>query len=170
MPQVVYTVNIDTPLGVVRAFAVDNALTGLWFADSCPFPADYGTSAPALPLFSNLREWLDIYFAGQEPSVPLTLKTNGTPFQEIVWGLLKSIPYGKTTSYSDLAKETAVCMGISRMAAQAVGGAVGRNPISIIIPCHRVIGKNGGLTGYGGGLKRKSFMLRLERCEGTLFI
>jgi methylated-DNA-[protein]-cysteine S-methyltransferase len=170
MPQNVYTADIDTPLGAMRAFVVDDALIGLWFADRCPFPVEYGTSAPVPPLFSNVHEWLDVYFAGQAPSVPLPSKTNGTRFQETVWALLKKIPYGKTISYGELAKETAVCMGVSRMSAQAVGGAVGRNPLSIVIPCHRVVGKNGGLTGYGGGLERKSFLLRLEKCAGVAFI
>jgi methylated-DNA-[protein]-cysteine S-methyltransferase len=170
MSQIVYTANIDTPLGVVRVFAVDNALIGLWFADRCPFPVEYGTPASVHPLFSNIHEWLHSYFAGQVPSIPILFKTNGTPFQETVWDLLKKIPYGRTTSYGELAREAASCMGISRMSAQAVGGAVGRNPLSIIIPCHRVIGKDGGLTGYGGGLERKSFLLRLERCEGVAFI
>ncbi|MDR0410857.1 MAG: methylated-DNA--[protein]-cysteine S-methyltransferase [Treponema sp.] len=165
-----YTVNLDTPLGAMRAFAVDDGLTGLWFADRCPFPAEYGTPASIQPLFSNICEWLNAYFAGQLPSVPILFKTNGTRFQETVWALLQEIPYGKTISYGELAQKTAARMNIPRMAAQAVGGAVGRNPLSIIIPCHRVVGKDGSLTGYGGGLERKSFLLQLEKCEGVAFI
>ncbi|MDR0644988.1 MAG: methylated-DNA--[protein]-cysteine S-methyltransferase [Treponema sp.] len=165
MSQTIYTAAIDTPLGAMRAFVADNTLVGLWFTDRCLFPTEYGASVPVHPLFSSVQEWLDVYFAGQEPSISISLKTNGTPFQETVWALLKKIPYGKTVSYGGLAGEAAASMGVSRMSAQAVGGAVGRNPLSLIIPCHRVVGKNGELTGYGGGLERKSFLLQLERRE-----
>lgn len=151
----------------VASDACSAVLTRLDFAGKLPFPrpVEYA-EAPDLPLFNALRAWLTIYFSGKDPvaahcaAPPLSVR--GSAFQERVWDLLLRIPYGMTTTYGALAAVVAAKRRIPVMAAQAVGGAVGRNPISIVIPCHRVVGSHGGLTGYGGGLERKRFLLNLE--------
>ena len=114
-----------------------------------------------LPVFGEAVKWLDLYFAGKEPDFMPALSPSGTTFQQAVWEILRTIPYGATTSYGTIAKCLEKRAG-KRMSAQAVGGAVGRNPISILIPCHRVIGANGSLTGYAGGLDKKEYLLELE--------
>lgn len=106
--------------------------------------------------------WLDQYFSGKKPFIIPPIKLEGTEFRKSVWAVLQTIPYGVTTTYGDIGKEIAKQQGKDTMSAQAVGGAVGHNPISIIIPCHRVIGSNGKLTGYAGGMERKKYMLDLE--------
>ena len=117
----------------------------------------------ACAAFDRTAEWLDIYFSGRDPGFIPPLSAKGTPFQEEVWEILKKIPYGEVTSYGEIARKIAEKRGVERMSAQAVGGAVGRNPIAIIVPCHRVVGSNGGLTGYAGGLDKKAELLRAER-------
>ena len=113
-------------------------------------------------------DWLDRYFAGKRPDPSeLLLKPEGSPFRQTVWRLLLEIPYGQVTTYGQLAKKMAEFMGRESMSAQAVGGAVGQNPISIIIPCHRVVGTNGSLTGYAGGLQKKIRLLELEGVDLT---
>lgn len=116
-----------------------------------------------LPVFADTRRWLDMYFAGQIPDFLPRLSPQGTAFRQSVWNMLLAIPYGQTTSYGEIAAEIGRRRQTEKMSAQAVGGAVGHNPIAIIIPCHRVIGKDGSLTGYGGGLWRKEWLLQLER-------
>lgn len=113
-------------------------------------------------VLSKTKRWLDDYFAGRRPDFAPPLKPQGTPFQELVWQLLLGIPYGATITYGELAQAVAQRLGKERMSAQAVGQAVGHNPIAVIIPCHRVLGKNGQLTGYAGGLERKKALLALE--------
>jgi methylated-DNA-[protein]-cysteine S-methyltransferase len=163
-----YYAIIDTPLGPMQALAEqrrDAVLTRLDFTDTLPFPrAANSNEAPDLPVFNAVRAWLQIYFSGKDPgaAVALPLAARGSLFQEQIWDLLLNIPYGATCTYGGLAAAVAATRRIPAMAAQAVGGAVGRNPISIIIPCHRVIGVDGSLTGYGGGLERKRFLLKLE--------
>ena len=134
----------------LTALKFDGTRSASCFADGMPATA-------ALPVFDETRRWLDMYFAGKKPNFTPSLVPQGTPFQQRVWDILLAIPYGKTMSYSDVARRIA-----PTMSAQAIGGAVGRNPIGIIIPCHRVIGADGSLTGYGGGLERKRWMLELE--------
>ena len=114
------------------------------------------------PVLEETKRWLDIYFAGREPDFLPPLHLAGSPFRQEVWALLRQIPYGETTTYRALAEAVARKRGLRRMSAQAVGGAVGHNPISIIVPCHRVVGSDGSLTGYAGGLERKVQLLRLE--------
>jgi methylated-DNA-[protein]-cysteine S-methyltransferase len=140
-----------------------DALAGLWFIEGQRFLPDTTgwIDAPAMPVFGELRAWLKAYFARQQPDVTPFLNLRGTPFRHIVWALLVQIPCGQTVTYGELADK--LSGNGKRMAAQAVGGAVGHNPISLIIPCHRVVGTNGSLTGYGGGLKRKKALLELER-------
>ena len=115
-----------------------------------------------LPVFHSAVLWLGIYFRSEDPQFLPPILLEGTPFQKSVWELLLQIPYGKTVSYGEIAKTLAERRGIARMSAQAVGGAVGRNPIALIVPCHRVIGADGSLVGFGGGIERKRRLLYLE--------
>lgn len=140
-----------------------SALTGLWFErQAAAVPA--GTNAPVrwLPVFDQTCRWLERYFDGYIPDSTPPLDPQGTPFRLAVWEILREIPYGATMSYGQIAARLAADRGLSRMSAQAVGGAVGHNPIALIIPCHRVVGSNGNLTGYAAGLDRKDWLLRWE--------
>ena len=148
-----------SPLGNILMISDGTSLTELSFADA----SGMEKNACPLPVFNDTRRWLDMYFAGQIPDFLPRLSPQGTAFRQSVWNMLLAIPYGQTTSYGELAKEIASRRQTEKMSAQAVGGAVGHNPIAIIIPCHRVIGKDGSLTGYGGGLWRKEWLLQLER-------
>jgi len=158
---------IRTPLGDMVALAEGDKLSGLWFTDQKYVPEDAGDRVhdPDFPLFAALRRQLDAYFAGELLEFDLPLAPRGTPFQMAVWELLRTIPPGTTTTYGALAGRVAGRREGRIPSAQAVGGAVGRNPIDIVIPCHRVIGADGSLTGYAGGLERKASLLALERGE-----
>ncbi|MDR2422446.1 MAG: methylated-DNA--[protein]-cysteine S-methyltransferase [Deltaproteobacteria bacterium] len=161
---------IESPLGPLTAAFLGEDLTGLWFVGQSRYPAaarDWPHD-PGLPAAQGLREWLKAYFAGQDPGPYERLKTAGPPFQEAVWAELKLIPYGQLSTYGQIAKNLAEKTGLNPRASQAVGGAVGRNPISIVVPCHRVIGSRGGLTGYAGGVGRKRALLELEGLAGFL--
>ena len=140
-------------------------LTGLWFegsSDSKKHIGDY--KEVKLPIFEETIKWLDIYFSGQIPSFTPKYKINNlTPFRKMVIDIMCNIDYGKTVTYNDIALEIAKKRGISKMSAQAVGGAVGWNPICIIVPCHRVIGSDGSLVGYGGGINNKRLLLEHEK-------
>ena len=149
------------------------ALTGLRFEDTAvagwmlhpAIPTDAGgADAPVrwLPVFEETCRWLECYFDGRMPDFTPPLAPQGTPFQQAVWELLRDIPYGGTMSYGQIATRLAADRGLRRMSAQAIGGAVGHNPIALIIPCHRVIGADGRLTGYAAGLDRKAALLALE--------
>lgn len=121
-----------------------------------------------LKIFCKASEWLDRYFAGEKPDLnELPLAPEGSEFRMAVWEILKKIPYGEVVTYGDIAKEMAVIRGKEKMSAQAVGGAVGHNPISIIVPCHRVIGAGGNLTGFGGGIETKIKLLEHENVDMT---
>lgn len=124
--------------------------------------SNHGT-AQGLDIFVQTRRWLDLYFAGQVPHFTPRLNVQATAFRQIVCDIMRTIPYGHTTTYRAIAQAVMQRTGCPRMAAQAVGGAVGHNPIALIIPCHRVVGTDGSLTGYGGGLARKTFLLHLEQ-------
>ena len=152
-----------SPLGPLLLRSDDDHLSGLWFqgATACPQNVSAGGWGQH-PALDRTREWLDVYFSGREPGFLPPLRLSGTPFQLAVWELLCQIPYGATVTYGELAGQIAQSRGLARMSAQAVGGAVGRNPISILVPCHRVVGKSGALTGYAGGLEKKKALLRLE--------
>ena len=156
---------VESPLGAILLSSDGQALTGLWFAGqrSTPEPGDTTAEAAALPVFQETVRWLNAYFGGREPDFTPALRLRGTPFQVAVWTLLRAIPYGQTVTYGALAAQAARQLGVSRMSAQAVGGAVGRNRIALIVPCHRVVGADGGLVGYAGGLDRKKALLALER-------
>ena len=146
-------------------------LTGLWFENSRDSSKhQYCFEEKDLPIFDETIKWLDIYFSGKNPNfIPEYKIENLTPFRKQVIDIMNKIPYGKTVTYSDIAKEIANSKGIQRMSAQAVGGAVGWNPICIIIPCHRVVGSNGSLVGYGGGIKNKIKLLEIEKNDMSKF-
>lgn len=159
-----YIWHYDSPLGGMTMGSDGESLTGLWF-DGQKFFRDtlYETAAKKqLPVFEDTCRWLDIYFSGRNPGFMPSLKLSGTPFRMSVWRILLSIPYGHTLTYGDIARQIAAERGVNTMSAQAVGGGVGHNPISIIVPCHRVIGTDGSLTGYAGGMDRKIWLLRHE--------
>lgn len=146
----------DSPLGSITLASNDMALVGLWFDGQRYFGDTQGVLTES-PVFNETRRWLDIYFSGREPGFVPPLSLQGTDFQQHVWKVLLTIPYGQTVTYGELARR------LGCRSAQAVGGAVGHNPISIIVPCHRVVGANGSLTGYAGGLDRKRALLQLEQ-------
>lgn len=155
-----------SPVGRLTLAAHGNSLVGLWLEGQKYYGggiADALTRRDDVPVFNQTREWLDSYFAGEKPdSAGLPLAPMGSEFRQAVWALLRQIPYGEVTTYGALARRLAAQMGRPNVSAQAVGGAVGHNPISIIIPCHRVVGADGGLTGYAGGLDVKRKLLALE--------
>ena len=154
----------ESPLGKILLASDMNSLTGLWFQGQAHAPSltSQPLSDTKSPVFRMTTCWLDLYFQGRDPGFLPPLSPHGTEFRELVWQLLLEIPYGETCSYQALAELAAARMNRPRMSAQAVGGAVGHNPISLIIPCHRVIGSDGSLTGYAGGLDRKQWLLDLE--------
>ena len=168
-----YTSRYASPLGSILLAADDIGLVGLWFEGQKYFAHGLAKTheEKELPLFAKVKRWLDIYFSGQQPQFTVPLHFIGTAFQKEVWELLCTIPYGQTTTYGAIAKQLAAKRGLPQMSAQAVGGAVGHNKISIIVPCHRVVSKNGSLTGYAGGIDKKTALLRLEQADmRTLFI
>lgn len=159
-----YISKYASPLGNILLAADTIGLTGLWFEGQKYFARclDKEHKETTLPIFDEAKKWLDIYFSGKEPNFKLPLHFTGTEFQNEVWEMLSAIPYGKTMTYGEIAQRLGEKRGVPRMSARAVGGAVGHNEISIIVPCHRVIGANGNLTGYAGGIKKKIALLRLE--------
>ena len=148
----------DSPLGGITLAGEGSALTGL----SLPGQRAAAGIERWLPVFDETCRWLDDYFSGKVPDFTPRLDLRGTSFRRDVWEVLLGIPYGRTMSYGEVAALVARKRGLPRMSSQAVGGAVGHNPVSIIVPCHRVIGADGSLTGYGGGLDLKRSLLRLE--------
>lgn len=166
-----YIKHYDSPMGDLLLVADDIGLTGLWIEDQkylglCLEPEHEEADCPA---FEKAIEWLDIYFSGKEPDFMPPIHMIGTEFRKAVWEILLEIPYGKTTTYGKIAEQIAAKKGIKRMSAQAVGGAVGNNEISIIIPCHRVVGTNGSLTGYAGGIDKKIRLLEIEGTDTSKF-
>ncbi|MBC8535924.1 methylated-DNA--[protein]-cysteine S-methyltransferase [Feifania hominis] len=159
-----YTATYQSPLGAITLAADGEALTGLWFEGQKYYALylDKEHEEKDLPVFQQAREWLNVYFSGRSPDFTPPLHFTGSAFQNEVWAILAAIPYGRTRTYGDIAQELAQKRGLPRMSAQAVGGAVGKNEISIIVPCHRVIGSNGSLTGYAGGISKKIALLKLE--------
>ena len=168
-----YTAHYQSPLGGITLASDGEALVGLWF-DNQKYFADSISGQPtadksSLPVFADTCRWLDTYFKGQQPDFTPALKMLTTPFRKQVWKIMLSIPYGKTMTYGEIAKRIAEQNGIPQMSAQAVGGAVGHNSISLIIPCHRVVGTNGSLTGYAGGIAKKVRLLQLEGTDMSRF-
>lgn len=162
-----YIQHYASPFGGILLAANDIGLTGLWF-DGQKYYAD---NLPAehiereTPILADAKRWLDVYFTGVEPDFMPPLHIVGSAFRRAVWELLLQIPYGQTVTYGELARQLAEKQGAEHMSAQAVGGAVGHNPISLIIPCHRVVGTHGSLTGYAGGIDKKIKLLELERVD-----
>ena len=166
-----YTHHYVSPLGGITLASDGEYLTGLWF-DGQKYFADtlsVQREEKDLDVFRRTDNWLDIYFSGKEPNFTPPLRMKGTEFRQEVWQILLTIPFGKTMTYGEIAKILADQRGIKSMSAQAVGGAVGHNPISLIIPCHRVVGTNGALTGYAGGLDKKSWLLDMETQSSVIF-
>jgi len=161
-----YSTHYKSPIGEILLASDENSIIGLWIGEQKyignTMPKDM-TEKDDLPILREGIEWLDAYFAGKKPKLSeLFLAPIGGEFKQQVWRILTEIPYGELTTYGTIAKEAAKRMGKDRMSAQAVGGAVGHNPISIIIPCHRVVGANGNLTGYAGGIEKKIKLLMHE--------
>lgn len=159
-----YISHYRSPLGAVLLAADEIGLTGLWFEGQKYFALhlDKEHKEKELPVFRQAKRWLDIYFSGREPDLKVPLHLIGTDFQKEVWEILCAIPYGQTITYKEIAKQLAARRGIEHMSAQAAGGAVSHNAVSVIVPCHRVIGTDGSLTGYAGGIEKKTALLRLE--------
>ena len=162
-----YIQHYDSPLGGILLAADEIGLTGLWF-DGEKYFADNLLDEHIereTPILKEAKRWLDIYFTGREPDFMPPLHPIGSAFRQSVWEILLQIPYGQTTTYGALAGELARQRGLTHFSAQAVGGAVGHNRVSIIIPCHRVVGSGGSLTGYAGGLENKIKLLTLEGAD-----
>ena len=169
----IYKTHYDSPLGGMLLSADDKGLTGVWFDGQKYFAYGLVESGACEEqensTLAEAKRWLDIYFSGKEPGFDLPISLSGTDFQKKVWGILCAIPYGKTMTYGQIAAQLAAEQGAAHMSAQAVGGAVGHNPLSIIVPCHRVVGTNGSLTGYAGGIDRKIKLLTLEGVDMSRF-
>ena len=161
-----YSAQLPSPVGPLTLVGDGDSLAGLWIEGQKYFQATLRTAPQRrddLPLFRQVKEWLERYFSGKKPAVSeLPLNPAGSEFRREVWKLLCEIPYGELTTYGEIAKKLAAKQGRPSMSGQAVGGAVAHNPISIIIPCHRVVGSNGSLTGYAGGIDKKIRLLELE--------
>ncbi|AMD89141.1 methylated-DNA--[protein]-cysteine S-methyltransferase [uncultured Desulfovibrio sp.] len=166
-----YTAAYQSSVGDVLLAADETGLTGLWFEGEkfYALSLDPEHEERETPIFAITRRWLDIYFSGHEPDFMPPVHMIGSEFRRCVWELLLQIPYGTTVTYGDLARQVARRRGLRRMSAQAVGGAVGHNEISIIVPCHRVVGTNGSLTGYAGGVDKKRRLLELEGVDMEKF-
>ncbi len=162
-----YTEIYHSPIGDILLAADDKGLTGLWFEGAKYFAETLSQSneMKKLQVLEEAKSWLDVYFSGNEPDFVPELNLVGSPFRSAVWKLLLQIPYGSVVTYGAIASELAKQRGKKSVSAQAVGGAVGHNPISIIVPCHRVIGSKGSLTGYAGGVKKKLELLKLEKVD-----
>lgn len=168
-----YISRYASPLGEILLAADEAGLTGLWFAGQKYFARglDAAAAERETPVIAQAKQWLDGYFAGRAPACTPPLHPAGTPFQRAVWDILRAIPYGQTMTYGAVAAQLAAQRGVPRVSAQAVGGAVGHNPISILVPCHRVVGADGSLTGYAGGVDKKLALLTLEGADLTgLFV
>lgn len=166
-----YVQHYDSPLGGILLAADESGITGLWFDGQKYFARDLPAERVEqnTPALVEAKRWLDIYFTGGEPDFTPPLHPIGSGFRQAVWNILLQIPYGQTTTYGEIARQLAAKQGLARMSAQAIGGAVGHNEISIIIPCHRVVGTNGSLTGYAGGIDRKVKLLELEHTDMSGF-
>ena len=163
----IYTSHYESALGGITLAGNEMALIGLWFDGQnhlgATLPEEY--KVKDLPIFEQTVHWMDLYFSGEVPGFLPPIEVQTTPFRRAVWEILLTIPYGQTMTYGEIAERIAVKKGVSHMSAQAVGGAVGHNPVSLIIPCHRVVGTDGSLTGYAGGIEKKRQLLTLERAE-----
>ncbi|MBR0464752.1 MAG: methylated-DNA--[Clostridia bacterium] len=164
-----YISRYDSPLGGITLASDGSALVGLWFDGQRYFgstlSAEY--TEASLPVFDAAVRWLDAYFGGADPGFTPPIHLRGTPFQEKVWRALLTIPYGKTMTYGELSRRLSAEKGGCFASARAVGGAVSRNAVSLIVPCHRVVGADGSLTGYAGGMEKKLWLLQMEKAAVT---
>ena len=168
-----YICKYSSPIGGITIASDGNAITGLWFDGQKYFGATLSQQQEEkdLLVFAQTRRWLDLYFDGKIPDFTPPLFMMASPFRRMVWEVLRTIPYGCTMTYGQIAESIAERWGRSKMSAQAVGGAVGHNPISLIVPCHRVVGTGGSLTGYAGGIDKKVYLLTLEKADmSELFV
>ena len=162
-----YTSHYQSPMGSMLLAADQEGLTGVWFEGQKYFARGLNPESKEqeLPVFGEAKRWLDLYFSGKKPDFEVPLHFTGTGFQNQVWEILCTIPYGKTMTYKEIAGQIAARRGLAHMSAQAAGSAVSHNPISVLVPCHRVVGTGGSLTGYAGGLDRKVKLLELEQVD-----
>lgn len=167
----IYTCTYKSKLGDILLAADEIGLIGLWFTGQKYFantlPEEHISQETSI--LSEAKKWLDVYFSGKEPTFTPPLHPTGSAFRQAVWQILLQIPYGQTMTYGEIARQLAAVQNIPNMSAQAVGGAVGHNEVSIIIPCHRVVGSNGSLTGYAGGMEKKIALLKLEHTDMSHF-
>ena len=163
----IYTCTYKSELGNILLAADEIGLTGLWFEGQKYFANTLPDEriSQETPILIEVKRWLDEYFSGEEPKFTPPLHPTGSTFRQAVWQILLQIPYGQTTTYGEIARQLAEMQNAPHMSAQAVGGAVGHNEISVIIPCHRVVGTNGSLTGYAGGIDKKIALLELEHID-----
>lgn len=167
-----YTTHYQSPLGGITLASDGEALVGLWFDGQKYFAdalAEQHQERDDLPVFDDTRRWLDIYFSGKAPNFTPRLSMRAGDFRRRVWEIMLTIPFGRTMTYGDIARQIARERGIPTMSTQAVGGAVGHNSISLIIPCHRVVGTSGSLTGYAGGIDKKVWLLQMEGADMSRF-
>ena len=168
-----YTTAYSSPIGVLTLACDGERLVGLWMEGQKYYGGSISEAMipkEDIPVLADAVKWLEQYFAGDKPSVSdLPLAPIGSEFRQGVWSLLREIPYGEVVTYGDIAKKMAAKLGKSSLSSQAVGGAVGHNPISIIIPCHRVVGSNGSLTGFSAGIETKKKLLALEGVDLSAF-
>ena len=165
----VYTTEYASPLGPITLACDEDAIIGLWFNGQRYFGniLPEQTEQKEQPLFADAKRWLDVYFSGRAPDFLPPLRYDSTPFRKTVCEIMLTIPYGRTMTYGEIAAEIARRQGLEKMSAQAVGGAVGSNPIAILVPCHRVLGASGRLTGYAGGMDKKVRLLEFEGFRTT---
>lgn len=168
-----YLARYSSPLGELTLVCNDFSLEGLWLESQDHLPCanlETAKTSSAMRVFRLAAQWLDAYFGGKRPDIKaVPLAPQGSPFRQLIWKILCDIPYGQCASYGDIARQAAGIMHRQQMSSRAVGGAVGHNPISIIIPCHRVMGAHGNLTGYGGGIAAKLRLLQLEGVDTSRF-
>lgn len=169
-----YVSYYKSPIGLMTLASDGSNIVGLWLEGQKYYAATVAEEMIEkndLEVFEGVKRWLDDYFRGSNPSLAdLPLAPKGSDFREAVWKILREIPYGATVTYGEIARKIALKMGKQKMSSQAVGGAVGHNPISVIIPCHRVVATSGSLTGYAGGITKKMKLLELEKVDMTEFL
>lgn len=167
----IYKYTMPSPLGTITLYSSETALTGLYF-EKCRYCEEYPEAALSAEMpeaIISAKNWLEIYFSGSAPDFSPPIAPSGSPFRQEVFRLMLKIPYGHTETYGSIARKIAEKLGKEKVSAQAVGGAVGHNPISIIIPCHRVVGADGNLRGYGGGMNKKIELMKLEKINMKSF-